>query len=145
MADNRDTLKRIIALLLGIAGLAERASMRTLPVLCLVLWIVRPAEAIGREFVKEMAQDCGVWFDAIGSFGMLEPETAEGYRADALRLATVLRTLASMLEALLALPAMQEPGSRPAGRKWLRGELLADLFDPDHHGPGRTLTCFDTS
>ena len=53
---NRETLKRIAATLLALAMLAERASGMSRPVRCLVLWILRTAEAIAREFVTEVTQ-----------------------------------------------------------------------------------------
>ena len=46
-----DMLKRIIALLFALAGLADRAGARSRPVRCLVLGILRPAEAVAQASV----------------------------------------------------------------------------------------------
>jgi len=45
----RAALKRIVALLLALADLAERAGSRSGPVRSFVLWVLRHAEAIARE------------------------------------------------------------------------------------------------
>ena len=50
------TLRRIIQMLLSLGLLAERASGAPWPVRCLVLWILRYAEAVACGFVHEIAQ-----------------------------------------------------------------------------------------
>ena len=47
--------RRIAVLLLNLALLAEMAALRSWPVRCLMLWLLRPAEEAGRGF----ATDCG--------------------------------------------------------------------------------------
>jgi hypothetical protein len=46
--DYHKVLRRIAAILLALAALAERASRRSGPVRCLVLWILRAADAAAR-------------------------------------------------------------------------------------------------
>lgn len=94
-------IARIITMLLALADLAERASVRSRPILCLVLWALRPAEAIARTFVLETAHDFGV-------AATLPVSVQSGERAeDALRLAWTFRMLAAMLDSLAALAFAQ--------------------------------------
>jgi hypothetical protein len=44
------TLRRIVLLLVALAGLAERAADRSWPVRCFVLWLLRRAEAATAEW-----------------------------------------------------------------------------------------------
>ena len=91
-------LRRIIALLVSLAVLAERAAERSLPVRWLVLWILRRAETVVEEFV----------FDETG----VPPPAMEGFAPigngpeDALRLAARFRALAAALVVLLPLAGM---------------------------------------
>ena len=86
-------LRRIIALLVSLAVLAERAAERSLPVRWLVLWILRRAETVVEDFV----------FDETG----MPPPALDGIALagngpdDALRLAASFRALAAALVALL--------------------------------------------
>ncbi len=88
-------LRRVIALLVSFAALAERVSARSSPVRWFVLWILRRAETVAEEFV----------FDAAG----MPPPALEGLAAvgndpdDALRLAARFYALAAALCALLPL------------------------------------------
>ena len=86
-------LRRIIALLVSLAILAERAAERSLPVRWLVLWILRRAETVVEDFV----------FDETG----MPPPALEGIvlagngPEDAFALAARFRALAAALVALL--------------------------------------------
>ena len=99
---NRDALERIVALLLALAGLADRASglpaARRLDLLC----ILGHGAAEARAFVTGAA------------FGRCEEETEFHTADDAARLAAGFRALALLLAAILA----------RAGRiaRWLRRE-----------------------
>ncbi|MGE3362336.1 MAG: hypothetical protein AB7I34_02625 [Rhizobiaceae bacterium] len=90
-----DVLKRIVALLFSLAGLAERASVRSYPVRCLVLWLLRPTEVVVRDWLV--------------ADGWEEPQTAESAvlhrnsRAEAMHLARSLRALAHLLRCELRL------------------------------------------
>ena len=88
------TLRRIIALLVSFAALAESAATRSLPVRWLVLAILRYAEAVALDHVTEATQV---------DFSALADERTLGHDAyDAALLAWRLRTLASLLSTLLA-------------------------------------------
>lgn len=81
----RAALMRIVALLGALASLAERAASRSPAMRGFVLWILRRAEAVARDFV-----DCG-------EDEPLSPPA--GTRpADAMRLAASLRRLARQLK-----------------------------------------------
>lgn len=88
------TLRRIIALLVSFAGLAERAAGRSLPVRWLVLTILRYAEGVALDYLAETTGlDWAAYFA-----DDLDP----GCRPDdAALLAWRLRTLAALLCALL--------------------------------------------
>ncbi len=91
MRDDR-VLRRIVALLVSFAALAERAADRSALVRLLVLWLLRRAAAVAEEFVFEET-------------GMPLPD--EGFAAagngpeEALRLAAHFRVLAAALAAML--------------------------------------------
>ena len=85
-------LRRIIALLVSLAVLAERGADRSLPVRWLVLWILRRAETVVEDFL----------FDETGTPPALEGLAPAGNGPDdALRLAARFRGLATALVALL--------------------------------------------
>ena len=99
-------LRRIIALLVASAVLAERAADRSLLVRWLVLWLLRRAETVVEDFV----------FDEAGM-----PLAVEGFAVagngpdDALALAARFRALAAALATLLPLACLL--GRRPARRE----------------------------
>jgi hypothetical protein len=55
IAANAKQLNRLAALLLALAGLAERAAGSSGAVCLLVLWLIRPSEAIARDLVENLA------------------------------------------------------------------------------------------
>jgi hypothetical protein len=80
---DHSTCRRIIALLLSMAVLAERASLRSLPLQLLVFWLLRRGEAA-----------------ALTLFPVLPEETEASHDApvgDLIGLAARLRTLAMLL------------------------------------------------
>ena len=88
-------LRRIVALLLALASLADRASGRSLAVRWAVLWLLRPGEAIARDYIAALTGDprlaiqpspTAVLTDGCGT-------------SDAMRLALTFRTLAALLAA----------------------------------------------
>jgi len=98
MEDNRRMLKRIVALLFALAGLAERLSNRPPPVRCLVLWILRYAESVARDFVIDTALENGA---SLTPAVLLIPAWHGGESAaDAMRLAESFRALAVLLDRL---------------------------------------------
>ena len=92
--ENRKALRRLLALLLALADLAERAVGRSGPVRHLVLWLLRPAEEISRDHVAGLTRTVFPPAPAIS-------RDADGI-ADAMRLALSFRTLAAALAALTA-------------------------------------------
>lgn len=101
--EERAALMRMVALLCSLADLAESASRRCRPVRSFVLWLLRPAESLARDFVMGK-QDAPPISMPVGP--------ADDSRADAMRLAENFRHLACELEcqARLALAIQDGPG-----------------------------------
>ena len=95
---NDPALTRIVSMLMALAALAEQASGRSLPVRCLVLWILRFAETAVLDMLA----------DAMGMPDGLDPGPSffrHGVsRHDCLRLAQSLRALAQAVADLPPLP-----------------------------------------
>lgn len=91
---NRGALRRIMAVLVALAVLAERAGSRSFPVRWLVLSVLRSAEAVAREFVAETTRTPQPSIEGI-------PEIRNA-PADALLFASHFRALAAALGALLS-------------------------------------------
>ena len=98
--ENGKALRRIIVLLLALAGLAERACDRSHPVRCLVLLALGPGEAVARDYAAGLT---GVPAFAATAFGRSEPMPSrhDASVAEAMRLALVFRALAAALAAML--------------------------------------------
>jgi len=137
MEDDRRMLRRIVALLFALAGLAERLSDRSPPVRCLVLWILRYAESVARDFVIDTALENGA---SLTPAVLLIPALHGGdTAADAMRLAKSFRALAVLLGRLaegnpahcrvsiarmgLTLAACVAGGQPPAGTQFGRRQL----------------------
>lgn len=89
-------LRAIVALLLALAGLAERAAGRSAPVRILALWFLRRGEIAARDYV-------------MGLTGRVVPAPAPARLADAgdaLLLAKAFRVLAAALLAFVTAAAM---------------------------------------
>lgn len=132
---NERMLRRVIALLVAFAVLAERVTDRSLAVRFFVLWILRRAETVAAAYTFE---EVGIARWAIEG---LEGIAVAGHGPqDARRLAARFQALAAALRTRL-------PIACPfADRPPLRGFIL------DHMGPGRgrragrwTPTPYDTS
>ena len=89
------TLRRIVLLLVALAGLAERAADRSWPVRCFVLWLLRRAEAATAE---SLFAATGMRLPAMAGIAAVGNGPA-----DALRLARRFHELAAALGALLPL------------------------------------------
>ena len=88
---DRQALKRIVALLMAFAALAELASSKPRPLRAAVLWLLRSAEAIARDFVSAMVEDCE-------GLGIPPAHLSSLDEADAgIRLAHSFRALAELL------------------------------------------------
>lgn len=128
---NEKLLRRVMALLVALATLAEKAAARSVPVRLFLLWILRRAEATALEYVVETA----------GMPPALGAIAAPGHSpADAHRLAARFRALAAALGALL-------PG---LGRRDWRSARRGVVFDQAPGGSGcavggRTGKPHDTS
>ena len=84
-------LRRLAALLCALADLAERAAGRS-PVLCwLVLWLIRPSEAVAWDYVGRIVRL---------PLRLPEPLAPLDGPAEALRLAQSFRALAAVLTVL---------------------------------------------
>jgi hypothetical protein len=102
-------LRKVTAMLVALAALAERASSRSFPVRWFVLVLLRHAERVARDFVvEETGWEWHVIVDAFDIGGPLDigadSDTGHGSRsgpADALALAWRLRVLAALLRTLL--------------------------------------------
>jgi hypothetical protein len=92
MGEDR-TLRRIMAVLVALAVLAERAYSQSFPVRWLVLSILWSAEAVAREFVVETTHTPQPF---------IETREIPNAPADALLLAWRFRALAAALGALLS-------------------------------------------
>lgn len=90
-AEIRDvqTLRRIVAMLISLAALAERVAGLSFPVRWLVLGILRPAEAVAGEFVAQATH--------IPPPAADETPSSPNSPADAILLAWRFRVLAAML------------------------------------------------
>ena len=107
MRDHYEMLRRIAAILLALATVAERAANRSRPVRWLVLWILQRAEGVASAYVAE-----------IDPFAPM----ADGHD-EAVRLAETFRMLAATLFALahqVQRLALREPSSQP-DPGWLPG------------------------
>ena len=106
--EERAALMRIVTLLGALAGLAELAASRSPSMRCFVLWILRPAEAVARDFVAG-GQDVPI--------ASMPVEPAGCRPADAMRLAVSLRRLARQLERqarlMLAACGKRRTGTQP--------------------------------
>lgn len=91
---NREALRRIMAVLVALAVLAERAGSRSLSVRWLTLSILRSAEAVAREFVVETTRTPQLSIEG--------PLEIRNTREDALLLASCFRALAAALGRLLS-------------------------------------------
>jgi hypothetical protein len=125
-------LRRIIALLVSLAVLAERAADRSSLVRWYVLWLLRRAETVVEDFV----------FDETG----MPSPAVEGIAAagngpeDALRLAARFRALAAAL--IVLLPIGWRFDRRPA----LRGVAFGDMARSSGRGlRGWPREPYDTS
>jgi hypothetical protein len=123
-ARNDRTLRRIVALLVSLAGLAEQAAGRCAPVRFLILLVLRPAEAAARDYVADAMLVDGLWFDD----GM---DDASGPLAAAL-LGQRFRLLAAELVALL--PAGVPSGARDERTGGRHG--LSPVWDRRPVAPG---------
>ncbi|TYR31903.1 hypothetical protein FY036_12450 [Mesorhizobium microcysteis] len=119
LEEELEALGRIVALLCALAVLAERAAGRSPLVRSLVLWLLRRAEAVARDFVEGDAP-----------FGAMPVVPAGTGPADAMRLAASLRALARQLdrEARLLVASCRLASLEPAASPSVRMPALRDAL-----------------
>ncbi|APH72304.1 hypothetical protein [Aquibium oceanicum] len=127
------TMRRIVALLVSFAVMAERAAGRSFPVRFVVLCILRHAEAVALLFVAET-------FEADVFYVHGDPETGYG-PADAMAIAMRLRALASLVFAMLDPADLDDGWVIVLSRRALRSDARACLTAPF----GWIIPCIDTS
>ncbi len=111
MKGNADTVQRkllrLVALLLALAGLAERSAGRSQAVQRLVTWLLRHGEAVARDHVLALT--------GRAAFGPEPTMLPHSGTAEALRLAASFRALAAALSAFVdAISMSGNPGIRAA-------------------------------
>lgn len=89
----RQALKRIVAMLFALAWLARRLNDMPRPIRHCVLWILRPAEALACEFIIGLARDFGLAPDLPASTFVHDGDAP----TDAMRLSLRFRALAQLL------------------------------------------------
>jgi hypothetical protein len=104
--DYHEVLRRIAAMLLALAALAERAGDRSRPVRALVLWALRQAEAVASTFVAETDPLVPIAYSMPGSGHDEAARLAEAFRM----LAAALFVVAHEAQRL----ALREPSGQPA-------------------------------
>ena len=109
---DRETLKRIVAVLLSLAALAELASSKPRPLRAGLRWFLAPAEMIARDFVM------GLWED-FGDRSVSLPDAD-----DTVCLAHSFRALAGLLSGLMRC-GLVSPLART--RRCLIGDRLRKL------------------
>ena len=97
--ENQKALRRIVAVLLSLAGLLDRAAGRSRAVCLLVVWLLRPGEAIAWDYLDGLAPGAA----RLAAPEPLPPDAPESYYgvAEALRLAASFRALAAALAAFV--------------------------------------------
>jgi hypothetical protein len=126
----RDRLEGIAALLLSLAGLAERAATRSAPVRFIVLWLLRRAEEVAADFVGA-EPSAPVWPEHVAS----APDDAGHGPDDALALGLSLRLLA------LAVQAMADAAGRLSDMAGICACIeslsrIGSVLNPAASGPG---------
>ncbi len=112
-------LRRIIAMLVSFAAIAERAAGRSFPVRWLVLLILRRAEAVALQFVVEATQADWPLSDDDPQIGC-RPE-------DAAWLGLRFRMLAAVLGALLDLCRLHHPPPHAPRRPVASRQIVMSL------------------
>lgn len=99
---DRETLRRIVALLLWFAALAERAVARSLPVRIVLFWVLRRAELAARSLFIDPADEFDV---PMASPCRIDDGT---YEDGLIRLAVSFRVMAALLGAQLSAASARE-------------------------------------
>ena len=131
--EHSKNLRRIAAVLLALADLAERASSRSLFVRSLVLWLLRSSEVLARDHLARLTRHAA---------GQSEPlPLADDSATEAIRLAAGFRQLAAALSALAA--ESPAPSQQAIAARWNR--LTATNSLAALHGPASAVERRDSS
>ena len=137
-AEHMRILRRIVATLLALADLSERAAARSYPVCAGALCFLRPAEAIIGDYIAELTRDPRRLLNC----GHVENEPIGDSAVDAICLAQSFRALAAVLAAFLdRVGAFLQAEESPAGR----GRLPALAAIPFTMPAGLAAARLDTS
>ena len=123
---NRQQLMRIVALLVSFAALADRVACLPPPVRVAVMFFLRPAESIARDFVAGLCGPSGPMAIASDDDAASAVGLAERFRA----LAAVLAAVAAGLSACDRPSASSAPGRR--GALALPAARRAHAFSASH-------------
>jgi hypothetical protein len=136
---DHEALRRLAAVLLTLAAIAESVSRRSAPVRCVVLWLLCRAEARARDFAARAGAGASPAFLTVVS-----PVCLLGGSGEAARLVQRFRALAAVFLALsrqvpqcLRMPRQGDPASLFANQ-W-------NLASPRRRPGARQRWCADTS
>jgi hypothetical protein len=120
-------LDGIVAILLALAGLAERAACAPYPVRCVVFWFLRRADSVATEFVASSpcSEARGKWLTArmtVRDGSQLVDESSL-----ALSLGSLARAVAAVVAQLRRL-AFLHRGQRSGGKSLGAGHGIAGAF-----------------
>jgi hypothetical protein len=132
----RQALRRIVALLFALAALAAYAGTKPLPIRLVVLWLMRPAEAVAWDFVIALAEEAGVDPD------LAVPLHAHDIADEAGRLAQSFTVLAELLADVIECSPSPLPPARIGG---LVNDLTRTLRALPHAPAMREWPLPDTS
>lgn len=146
---NETVFTHIVALLLALADLADRARSASRPVRRHVLLVLQPAEAVAQMVTLGLAQDIGASIPPTAGLaicaGLCAPDGAE--RGDAAQIAQRLRLLALALASLSAQAACLE--QRATQRIALSMTAAANItmlrMLPQRAAHGQNIPTHDTS
>lgn len=105
--DEQETLRGIVSMLLKLAVLAELLCVVPSPLRALLLWLLRPAEAVARAFAEEETGR------ALALSSAMARDANGDSRVEALQLAWCFRALAAIFSSLRAIVARQMFRDRP--------------------------------
>ena len=129
------TLYRVVMWLFALANLAERAAGRSVAVRAAVLWLLRPAEAIARDYLDGWTECASSGDEATmqafaddGPAGAID--LARGFRAIAAALLTVAETICALCQLAVGadragIPIARTPVTPPP--RWTA--LAVPVFD----------------
>lgn len=116
---DRKALSRIVATLLLLAGLAEHIAGLSGPARFMVLWLLRTAEGVAREFAAELV--------AKPQHELTAFVERDDSAAEAIRLAIRIRALAAVLGEMSRQSLLADTTARVSARAWPDRLDLTDM------------------